>query len=271
MSDVLYFSGSSRAIAAIQHPDATSTTLTHFTQSTQADRTPQKDRLRYIHKVWVHENLVPDTDKELRALTDKQLDAEFQSYIEHTGGSLPKGGFTLEESYLGLQIASHTRCICLINDAQVPQPSARISRKAFLESHILVDFIVSALKSRLCKYYFGLGLGGSRSLVRLPTPLSAQYPTYISSGYVALEYDGETAHCITLTGLDSKTGDVVYYDPWPGPSLLSVSENVAGVSAVPYICRYGERLWCISQSDLAKVIYAVMLPQQQWQDLMLGQ
>lgn len=260
MTQTIYFGGSKKRSTRVNGGEVRvqQRPLRHHTQRTQFDPNPEAAFLAYLNKVWVHEHTVPQGGKELATFDIEAVQSDLLAFIA-SGRQLPKRGSTVEELYLGIQLALRTEMICLLSDIQPEQPTARIARKATLHPSILVKFVANGLESLARKglNFFEKASNGIGLELRIR---EWPYP------FFALTYDGETGHAITLLGLDSVTNSIVYYDPWPGQSLLSAGNNIAGVAAIPYLSRRGERLWLIKPIELQKVVYAVVLPTQIWQD-----
>jgi hypothetical protein len=174
------------------------------------------------------------------------------------------------------QVGRHIPFTCLINAEQPEQPHERIHRKAFLDPVVLTEFVLRGL---LLRSHGTIEVDGSLRLVPAPFGVhdhirdsTAWNAAYIP--YLALEYDGETAHCISLFGTDPKSGGIVFYHSWPGPSLLTREQNIAGVTAMPVLTDtpfFRDRrlcLWRISPEEFARVVYAVFVPTVHWEQLM---
>jgi hypothetical protein len=82
-------------------------------------------------------------------------------------------------------------------------------------------------------------------------------------------YDGDTGHAITLLGLDPATSSIVYYDPWPGQSLLSAGNTLANVSDVQCLTRKGQRLWMVKPAELQEIYFAVVVLMNTREELLL--
>lgn len=68
----------------------------------------------------------------------------------------------------------------------------------------------------------------------------------------AFVHDGRSGHVISLSGHEN--GRFVYYDPWPGDSLLCGHQNVAGVDAQ----EHGEHNWSVTEHELGLVLVALL-------------
>lgn len=133
--------------------------------------------------------------------------------------------------------------ICLLSTEQPEQETARITRLRPLPP----DTILRELARHL----------GAR--VRTRENVHAQLQRRAADGTPVhvLTYDGETGHCIVAVATDP-SGHIVFFDPWPGASLLARGENVAGVAAEPM--NPEERYWRIAPAEFARVLYAAFVP-----------
>ncbi len=259
MEQTLYFGGKRKS---------TETGISGITKlwshRTQFDNDPETQFRGYIGRIWVNEHKVPDSDEELCLIDLDALREAHRDFVGN-GGKQPARGATLEESYLLFMITLRTRAICMINIQQPIQPAGRIFHKAFLDPGLLVRSLRQALESRTFRSFIGRGLTGTAPLLR--HELRASEEDW-GSMYTVLTYDGETGHAITVCGWDPSTDSFIYHDPWPGISLLCAGNNVAGVSAYPYLSHLNERLWLIGHTDMERVIYAYTMPMRQWDYLL---
>lgn len=260
MENILYFGGrkhkQNMAQEGARRQNQMAGPPKQWTHLTQFDSNALMELQRYIHKVWVHEHEMPQ-DEEALVTIREQVQKDFEEFLAH-GGETPQRGSTLEEAYFGFQISLRTPCVCLINNQQPPQANTRICRKAFLDPHILMACLVRALESDT----FQLAL--HRSMVGISPFMGLKVGEW-GSMFETLTYDGEIAHSIMVLDIDPQTHHIIFYDSWPGNSLLSRTENNTGTAAIPYINRKGERLWMITPDDLEQIVYAVMMPQRQWE------
>lgn len=266
MEPILYFGGQAHRTGTPQSSEHYQNWplgyLTHWTQQTQFDSNQLMDLWEYVNKVWVNENNVPQEEDALAAISRETLQQAFEEFAAR-GGEVRRGGTTLEEAYLGLQLILHTPLVCLINNQQIPQPTTRMRQTALLDPHALLTYLVQALEAKT----FDRAL--HRSLVGID-PFLGYVGDQWGSMFQTMTYDGEIAHTILILGIDPRTHNIVYYDPWRGHSLLSRTQNNAGIAAIPYISRKRERLWMITPGELEQIVYAVMMPVRQWDQMLKG-
>lgn len=74
----------------------------------------------------------------------------------------------------------------------------------------------------------------------------------------ALVHDGRSGHAISV--IESDHDRFIYFDPWPGDSLLCRHQNVAGVDAQ----EYGEDNWTVTEDELALVLVGVHVMPAVW-------
>jgi len=187
----------------------------------------------YIGKVWIHHNPVPLTDDGLKDFDPLVAKPDYDAFLSG-GGVVPVDeGMDLEEMWLFSQLISKCEMNCLLNSNSPGPPPGRIRHLVSLPAKTLVMQLV----------------------------LMLQNPAVNEEGMMSLlVYDGFFGHVINANTFDQELGRFVYYDPWPGTSLLCKQCNRAGVDAQPAQPPYDPRLWTLSAEEMQKVIYAVMVP-----------
>lgn len=243
MSQLIYFGGRPKAKTktpyqslAVTKPDPQ---IDYRVGIKQTDPDPTMDFYRYVSTVWAH---VPGNASRVETLSPADqpyIGAEFLAYLR-TGRRLPTRGITLEEGWIASKLIYSHPEICLINSEQPPQPTHRIERKMSLPPQQLV---------------FGLREMAQRYP---PAHLNDLRPPHMF-----LTFDGKTGHCMDIRGYDNTDDAFIYWDSWPGRSLLCSENNRAGASARLQPAGAGQ--WLLSLEDMAKVVFAVFVPVAQWQ------
>lgn len=243
MDNIIYFSGAFRKYSDEQ----TRRTIYELPQSVHE---VFQEFGHYIATIWVHQNEVPESAEALSIFDPVLLIPEYKAYIASGGKVETERGLTLEETWMLSQIFKKEPLICLLNTQQPPQPSNRITRKILLTPDKIIEVLQKAFPVRLNSH----DIQGQTQRWGNLSPI-----------YQMLVFDGVSGHCLSLIGIDRRTTSFVYWDPWPGSSLLCRGQNVGNVAAVP--CLSGERFWLLTPNDLERVIYAVLLPQTRWANL----
>jgi hypothetical protein len=191
----------------------------------------------YVGKVWVHENNVPTSGPSLATfdiLSIKPAWDEFRSSNRRLDYSR---GLTLYENWLLNQLTMHTEMVCVIG-SDVPHAGLEsITRKAFLPRVEIVSVLQDILPTH---------------------PAAASVKSRYAQGMV---YHGSDGHAVTFYAKIQESDHLVYFDPWPGPSLLLdwvQTEGAVHPTAGP------ERLWEISAHSLTGLLYAVVLERATW-------
>jgi hypothetical protein len=188
----------------------------------------------WVGIVWAHERDVPVEPEALGRFSEKNLIPEFRKYVQANGLRALDRGLSVEETWVMMQISTRRPYICLLNAAQPRQPLGCVTRKAMFPSAELIALLQQAYDQWDSDTF---------------------YPTMV--------FDGQMGHCILLMGIDEATGAFRYRDPWPGRSLLCEEENAAGVKAMP---TSGRSQWLITPDDLRRVVFAVLIPLDEWND-----
>lgn len=228
MTDPIRFGGLTGGPAALDENGAVSILGTYY---------------HYVLTVWIPEHAVPTDPAAVRAYDPMTLYPFFLSYMQ-SGGTVDLGrGATLEDTWLGLQLLVQEPFTCLLSTDQPEQETARITR--------LRRLAPGAILHELARHV------GPR--VRARENVHAQLQRRAADGgpVHVLTYDGETGHCIVVVATDP-SGHFVFFDPWPGASLLAAGENAAGVAAEPM--NADERYWRIAPADFARVLFAAFPP-----------
>jgi tetratricopeptide (TPR) repeat protein len=177
----------------------------------------------------------PRTAEELRSFDEWVLVPHFAGDYNAGKVTSVKRAATLEESFLNLQFLLHQPAYCLISSKYLDHPglpTSRVPRKRFLPARKLVALLCDNLA------------------------------TWLDGSVGGLTWDGVRGHAITLFAADTHLREFAFFDPWPGPSLLSRSQSAAGVNARPH--RSVESAWRISEGELASVLVAVTIPEVNW-------
>jgi hypothetical protein len=83
----------------------------------------------------------------------------------------------------------------------------------------------------------------------------------VETMFTANVFDGRSAHAINMAGAPSDSNVIEYWDPWGKGSFLQKANNAAGVDVTQHPTK--PRIWIIGDQDLERVLYAVILPEQQ--------
>jgi hypothetical protein len=147
-------------------------------------------------------------------------------------------GLTVGQTcYMNAQLFGR-EVMCLVSSTQPPTPLDDVPFKAMVDPAKIVDTVF-------------------RAYVDTESPFDGNLQV--------LYFDGRTGHAIEIEGVIPDRDAVVYWDPWPGRSLLCAENNPAGVSAQAH--SPGNRSWRITRRELETVIYALLVPPWLWAKL----
>ena len=195
----------------------------------------------WIGRVWMHEHPMPGPDQ-LPAFDILSLQDDCLAWLDRNGGHLFEYGLTVEEIWVSQQLYQRQEFTLVLCDRFEGELTPLVSNRLMLDAQTLV-WVLAAM----C--------------------VDPRVP--ISRGWNVLVAHGQTAHTVSLRGLnaipfDHPNGDVeipegwfTFDDPWPARSLLTrkgepeitVLENIA---MPPY--------WLISPEDLSKVVVGLLFP-----------
>ena len=186
----------------------------------------------WLAREYIHRQAVPEF------FSDKERAAVYQQFVaEHPNWEGVTRGTTPQELVLSGQLVFGVPLSIVIRSTPPLPDLKRVRRKEILEPEALVELLVRVCLRDHLK---------TNSAVRAPR-------------YVVLVYDGEIGHVISISHLVPGRPVFVFYDTWPGRSLLCRENNVALVDAKPH--DDGEAgWWQLSVRDLLKVIYGVLVP-----------
>lgn len=200
------------------------------------------DIAHWIGRVWMHDHAVPDPTQ-LSSFDILSLEKEYVAWVNRHGASLFNDGMAIEEIWVSQQLHDRRRYTVVVCERFKGELTPRIDQRRVLDAQALVWV-----------------LGAMCVDPRLT----------LTGGFNVLAAHGETAHTISLRGMndvafDHPRGDVAvpegwftFHDPWPARSLLTkpgvepwltVLENIA---MPPY--------WLISPEDLSKVAVGFLFP-----------
>ena len=189
---------------------------------------------QWIARIWA--NRPEAARRDSNSFDRLPLIPEFRQSYPRDWSALNRGA-SIEEVWLQMELMRATPARCLINTTFSGQPSGRISRKTLLEPSVL-----------------------ALSLKRWLTYPRPECHAMVRTG-------PHSGHSILLLGTDPGTGWFGFWDPWPGTSLLSASNNTVGIDAVADKSRPG--LWLVSAHDLEANLVAVMLDEDVWQSWLM--
>ena len=178
----------------------------------------------------------------IAAEEDPMLVLDFTTSYEKGDWKLLGRGFTVEEMVFHCEFGTGEPIMCLVNRDGPKQPLRRVRRKRVMQARQLVSEAT---------LYFMLKQGQRRH------------------GIIAMVYDGEMGHCISLLDGDHEQGLFAYHDPWPGRSLLCEENNKAGVRAISLgRQQLGSSLherWSMTAKELESVVVALLVRPDDWE------
>ena len=184
---------------------------------------------QWVGSVWVDRNEVPTSAEELAGFDIASLIPEYRAYIAAGGQVDMEHGLSIQQVWLMGQLTAGAPLVCVINTLQPPQPSKRVTQLFPLNGNGIIEML--------------------RQLFQATPGL------LMTTGV----YDGDAiVHVITLQGMDAETGNILFYDPWPGRSLLCEENNSAGVAAG--LAPGKANVWMLPPESMASVIHFVLVP-----------
>jgi len=199
-----------------------------------------QDFFHYMGKIWTLSTQDP-THFKISEVVDS-----YKEYRAINGNVSITEGLNLEESYFVTLIVAPIPLVCLLNREQPDTSTARMSRLRRLSSKEIVSLLHQS---------YGVKLNTKKGVSE---QLQNWWDNKLCPRYITLVFDGETGHCIMITGIEKDSDRFVVWDPWPLRSLLCIENNIAGVAAEPVPS--DEPFWTISPASLAKVMYATFVP-----------
>jgi hypothetical protein len=236
MKEPLHFSGitASQQDANTSAPPATLTGVAALLQ----------EFYHYVGHIWLEDHDPPQERQELAGFRISDLVSSYKIYRAEGGDIRLHEGLGLERTYLLTQLVARTPLVCLLNSEQPDTSTPRMSRLRPMPPAELLDALQQRCKVRLNT---GKDIAGQTSRWGNLCP-----------SHIMLVHDGETGHCVVLTGFEQGSNRPIIWDPWPLRSLLCSENNIAGVAAEPV--RSDEPFWTVSAEEFARVIYAAFIP-----------
>jgi hypothetical protein len=200
------------------------------------------DIAHWIGRVWMLDHPLPDR-AHLSSFDILSLEKEYVAWIHQHGASLFDDGMAIEEIWFSQQLHDRKAYTVVVCDRFVKELTGRIDQSRVLDAQSLV-WVLGAM----CAH-----------------PLID-----VSTGFNVLVAHGETAHTISLRGMNSirfdhPRGDVevpegwlTFHDPWPARSLLTQSGVEPRITVLENIAM--PPYWLISPEDLAKVAVGFLFP-----------
>lgn len=188
---------------------------------------------RFVTKVWIYQNPVPDAANELLEFDVAGLRQPLHRY-EADGGVLHRDGRvggSLYETWAAHQLFEKRRYSVLLKESSAAsQPIDGIPRVGLASSVELADHLIDRLPRA--------GEGNEADIS-------------------ALMDLGGFGHVIRLRSRASDGASLQYWDTWPGPSLLCDGNNHAGIRA--QLASQAPIRWSLTRSEFEFAVQAVLL------------
>jgi len=190
---------------------------------------------RYITKVWIYENPLPDGADDLQRFDSASCRGAMEAY-EASGGTANQGveGGSLFETWAGHQLFEKKRHSVLLSDAASTLPIDGVTRVSLLSPAELVAVLEDLL------------------------PVWNKTSSASESEAAALMNLGQGGHVIRLRSRSPALDEIYYFDSWPGPSLLCDTNNKAGLRA--QLAQQSPLRWSITRAEFEQAACALVVP-----------